>query len=92
MNIFIDPKYLSQIKLDLHKIFRVTSCGCPKIIKIINKQINKQTNIFLYPKYLSQIKLDLHKIVRLTFFGSPQMIKKTTKNKQTIKQINIIRS
>jgi len=55
-------------------------------------QTNKQMNIFIDPKYLSQIKLDLHKIFRVTFFGCPEMIKKTTKNKQTIKQINIIRS
>ena len=30
---FIDPIFLSQIKSDLNKIFRVTSCGCPKMIK-----------------------------------------------------------
>ena len=45
MNIFIDPKYLSQIKLDLHKIFRVTFFGCPEMIKKNNKkQTNNQTN------------------------------------------------
>ena len=45
---FLDPKYLSQIKSDLHEIFRVGSCGCPKMIKIKiqknNTQTNKQTN------------------------------------------------
>merc|ERR1711867_309049 len=44
---FLDPIYLSQIKSDLHKIFRAYSCGCPKMIKIKNKrgqQANKHTN------------------------------------------------
>ena len=40
----IDPTYLSQIKSDLHKIFRVCSCGCPKMIQTKNKPFNKQTN------------------------------------------------
>ena len=44
LNIFLDPKYLSQIKSDRHKIFRIYFCGCPKIIQIKNKSINKQTN------------------------------------------------
>ena len=44
-NTFLDPIYLSQIKSDLHEIFRVYSCGCPKMIKINkNKSIKKQTN------------------------------------------------
>ena len=50
---FLDPQHFSQIKTDLHKIFRATSCGCPKMIKIkkqtnlsTNKQTNKQINIF----------------------------------------------
>ena len=30
--IFLDPLYLSQIKSDPHKIFRVYSCGCPRMI------------------------------------------------------------
>ena len=30
---FLYPTYLSQIKLDLPKIFRVYSCACPKMIK-----------------------------------------------------------
>ena len=38
------PKYLSQIKLDLHKIFWVTSRGWAKMIEIKNKQIYKQRN------------------------------------------------
>ena len=90
-NHFLDPKYLSQIKSDLHKNFRVTSCGCPKIIKInkTNKSINKQTNkyTFLDPKYLCQIKSDLHKNFRVTSCGSPMMIKTKT-NKSINKQTN----
>ena len=38
------PKYLSKIKSDFHEVFRVTSCGGPTMIKIKNKQINKQTS------------------------------------------------
>ena len=52
---FLDPEYLSQIKSDPHKIFRVYSCGCPKMNKIkkttgqqTNKQTIKQINIFRY--------------------------------------------
>ena len=33
INIVLDTKYLSQIKWDLQKIFWVTSCGWPKMIK-----------------------------------------------------------
>ena len=41
----LDPKYLSQIKSDLHITFRETSCGCPMMFKTKkNKQIHKQTN------------------------------------------------
>ena len=45
----LDAKYLSQIKSDIHKIFRETSCGYSTMIeaknnKSINKQTNKQTN------------------------------------------------
>ena len=63
----LDLEYLSQIKSDLHEIFRVYFCGCPKMIKIKNKSINKQTNKqtskhFLDPKYISKVKSDLHKI------------------------------
>ena len=63
---FLDPKYLSQIKSNLHKIFRGTFCWCPKKIKTkkqTNLQTNKQTNTqinILEPIYLSQIKSDLH--------------------------------
>ena len=50
---FLDPKYLSQIKFDLHEALRKTSCGCPAMIKTTkpnksqnktNKSVNKQTN------------------------------------------------
>ena len=41
---FLDPEYLSQIKSDPRKIFRVYSFGCPKMIKITNRSTNKQTN------------------------------------------------
>merc|ERR1711888_144276 len=47
---FLDPKYHTQIKSNLHKIFRGTFCWCPtkvktkKTNKSINKQTNKQTN------------------------------------------------
>ena len=43
---FLDPKYLSKIKWNLHKIFRGTFCLCPTKIKTkkTNKSINKQTN------------------------------------------------
>ena len=59
----------SFITLNHHKIFRETSFGCPKMIKIktgqqTNKQTNKQLNISLDPKYISQIKSDLHKTLR----------------------------
>ena len=49
-HVFLDPKYLSKIKIDLQETFRKTSCGCPKMIKTNiadkynNKQTNKQTN------------------------------------------------
>ena len=42
--LYLDPEYLSQIKSDPREIFRVYSRGCPKMIKIKNKQVNKQTN------------------------------------------------
>merc|ERR1712239_36584 len=86
---------ISQIKSDLHEIFRVYFFGCPKMIKIKkNKSINKQTNNktnkhFLDPKYLSQIKSNLHKIFRGTFCWCPKKIKKNKSiNKQTNKQTN----
>ena len=41
---FLDPKYLSQIKLDLCEIVRVYFCGCPMIIQTKNEQMYKQTN------------------------------------------------
>ena len=46
---FLDPIYLSQIKSDLHQIFRGYFCDYPKMTKIKknkskNKQTNKQTN------------------------------------------------
>ena len=45
-----NPKYLCQIKPDLHETFRETSCGCQTMNKTQNKQIhiqkNKQINIF----------------------------------------------
>ena len=43
---FLDPKYLSKIKSDLHKIFRVYYCACPNMIKKkqVNRKTNKQTN------------------------------------------------
>ena len=53
-NHFLDPEYLSQINSDPHEIFRVYSCGPPKMIKIkkknkpVNKQTNKQTNKQLF--------------------------------------------
>ena len=60
INILLNPKYLSQIKSDLHKIFRVTYCGCPKMVKTkkqISKQANKETNKqFLDLKYISKIE------------------------------------
>ena len=83
-------KYISQIKSDLHKIFWVNSCGCPKMFKIKNKQVNKQkTNKqinkhVLDLEYLSQIKSDLHKIFRVYFCGCPKKIK----TKKTTKPIN----
>ena len=42
---FLDTKYLSQSKSDIQEIIRVTSCGCPNMIKTkeIDKHINKQT-------------------------------------------------
>ena len=94
--IFVDPKYLSQIKLDLQKTFREASCWCPTLIKTKNKQIHKQTNkqtnrlTFLDPKYLSQIKLGLHEIFTVYFCGWPKMIKIKIKSisKQTNKQSN----
>ena len=92
-NYFLDPKYLSQIKLDLHKIFRVTSCGCPKVIKIKNKRSNKQTNKqlnILDPKYLCQIKSDLHKTFRETSCGCP-MINKTKKQPSPLTNMAQIR-
>ena len=55
----LDPKYLSQIKSNLHKIFRGTFCWCPtKIItektnKSINKQTHKQSNKH-FITYISQ--------------------------------------
>ena len=70
---FLDPIYLSQIKLDLQKIFRETSCRSPTMIKTKkNKQIYKQTNkqTFSDPKYLSQIKSDLHENFREISSGS----------------------
>ena len=95
MNIVLDPKFLSQIKLDLHEIFRGAFCGCPMMIKTkknksINKQTNKHTNIqFLDPKYLSQIKMDLHKTFRETSCWCPK-ITQTKKNKSINKQTNKI--
>ena len=48
INLFLDPKYISQIKSDLHEIFRETFCGGSTMNKTRNKQIykwkNKQTN------------------------------------------------
>ena len=44
INNFLDPKYLSQMKYDLHEIFRVCFWGCPKMNKKTNKSTNKQTN------------------------------------------------
>ena len=41
---FKDPKYISQIKSDLHEIFREASCGCSMMIKTKNKEFYKQTN------------------------------------------------
>ena len=46
---FLDPEYLSQIKSDPRKIFRVYSCGFPKMIKIEKQTVkltNKQINFF----------------------------------------------
>ena len=40
----LDLEYHSQIKSDLHEIFRVYFCGYSKIIQIKNKSIHKQTN------------------------------------------------
>ena len=40
----LDPKYLSQIKSDLHKTFREASCWYPIMINTKNKQLHKQTN------------------------------------------------
>ena len=40
----LDLEYLSQIKSDLHEIFRVYFCGCLKMIEIKNKSTNKETN------------------------------------------------
>merc|ERR1712082_1137 len=51
--IFLDPKYLGQIKSNLHKIFRGTFCWCPTKIKTKNKQIYKQTNKH-FRTYISQ--------------------------------------
>ena len=92
----LDIEYLSQIKSDLHEIFRVYFCGCPKMIKI-KKSINKQTNkqkTFLDPKYLSQIKWDPREIFRAYSCECPKMIKikikqfnKQTNKKQTNKHI-----
>ena len=41
---FLDPRYISQIKSNLPKIFRGTFCWCPTKIKTKDKQIYKQTN------------------------------------------------
>ena len=62
---------------NLHKIFRVYSCGCSKMIKIEkNKQVNKQTNKHVLDiEYLSQIKSDLHDIFRVYSCECPNMIK-----------------
>ena len=73
------------------KIFRETSCGCPKMIKTkkTNKSINKQTNKqILDPKYLSHIKSDLHKHFRVTSCQCPKMIKIRKILKQTNKKTN----
>merc|ERR1712236_196742 len=87
----------SQIKSDLHEIFRVHSCGCSKMIKIkktnrsTNKQTNKQTNKHVLDlEYLSQIKSDLHENFRVYFCGCHKIIK--IKNEQVKnKQINIFK-
>ena len=81
---------------DIHKIFRVTSCGCQKSIKIKNNQINKKTNQqinILDPKYLSQIKSNIYKISRETFCRCPTNIKtkkSINKHANKNKQINIL--
>ena len=78
---------------NLHNIFRVYFCGCPKMIKIkksINKQKkNKQTNTytFLDPKYLNHIESDLYKTFNAYFCGCPKMIETKT-NKSGNEQIN----
>ena len=42
--IFLDPKYLNNMKLDLQKTFRETSCGFPIMHKTNKQNKTKQTN------------------------------------------------
>ena len=45
---FLDWQCLSQIKSNLYKTFRKSSCvGSPKMIQTKNKQTNKQTNKYI---------------------------------------------
>ena len=90
---FFYGEYLSQIKSNLYKTVRETSCGGPKMIKTkttknpqTNKQENKQLNI-LDPKYICQIKSDLHKTFWKTSCGCSMIIEQKT-NKSIIKEAN----
>ena len=83
----LDPKYLSQINSDLHKIFRVPSHKCPKMIEIKNKQLNKQTNQQTN-KYFLKLNISAKSssvFTKLSGKGFPMMnnTNKQNKTKQT---------
>merc|ERR1712215_554326 len=87
----LDLEYVSQIKSDLHEIFRVYFCGCPKMIKIKNKSINKltnkQTNKHFYILNISAKSSRIStKFSGELSVGVPKRLKQ--KNKQIYKQTN----